>query len=413
MTIHDVLVVGAGPTGMAIAAALGAAGLHVAGLSAAPPTRPWQNTYGVWLDELPMPELHDTLGHHWADVVVHVGEQTIALNRPYGLFDNLRLQQYLLEQCNRYGVVWSSGIAGHVEHRATHSLVTTRDGRVIAARLVVDAGGHSPALLRRPATAHVARQAAYGIVGVFSAPPVEPNRMVLMDYRADHLTAGEQGEPPTFLYAMDLGEGRFFVEETSLAHVPGLAFKTLEQRLQRRLRARDVAVQQVVHIERCLFPMNNPLPYLDQPVIGFGGAASMVHPPSGYMVGKALRRAPEIAQAISRALGAADATPYSAAQSGWQALWSPARLRRRQLYLFGLASLMRCDSATIQAFFGIFFRLPRHEWMGYLSDTLSTIELARTMLRLFIRAPGNVRRTLMAAAGAEHALLRRAALGQA
>jgi lycopene beta-cyclase len=35
------------------------------------------------------------------------------------------------------------------------------------------------------------------------------------------------------------------------------------------------------------------------------------------------------------------------------------------------------------------------------------------MLRLFIRAPGNVRRTLMAAAGAEHALLRRAALGQA
>jgi lycopene beta-cyclase len=174
-----------------------------------------------------------------------------------------------------------------------------------------------------------------------------------------------------------------------------------------------VTVQQVVHIERCLFPMNNPLPYLDQPMIGFGGAASMVHPPSGYMVGKALRRAPEVAQAIARALGAAGATPHSAARAGWQALWSPARLRRRQLYLFGLASLMRCDSATIQEFFALFFSLPRHEWMGYLSDTLSTVELARTMLRLFIRAPGNVRRTLMAAAGAEHALLRRAALGQA
>jgi lycopene beta-cyclase len=413
MTMHDVLVVGAGPTGMAIAAALSATGLRVVGLSAAPPTKPWQNTYGVWLDELPTPELRDTLGHRWSDVVVCTGERTIALDRAYGLFDNLRLQRYLLDQCERCGVAWSAGIAARVEHQATHSLVTTRDGRVVAARLVVDASGHSPVLLRRPATSHVARQAAYGIVGVFSAPPIQPNRMVLMDYRADHLTAEERREPPTFLYAMDLGGGQFFVEETSLAHVPGLPLTTLEQRLQRRLTARGVTVQQVVHIERCLFPMNNPLPYLDQPMIGFGGAASMVHPPSGYMVGKALRRAPEVAQAIARALGEAGATPHSAARAGWRALWSPARLRRRQLYLFGLASLMRCDSATIQAFFALFFSLPRHEWMGYLSDTLSTVELARTMLRLFIRAPGNVRRTLMAAAGAEHALLRRAALGQA
>lgn len=411
--MHDVLVVGAGPTGIAIAAALGATGLRVAGLSATPPTKPWQNTYGVWLDELLTPELRDTLGHRWSDVVVCVGERTLALDRTYGLFDNLRLQQYLLDQCERFGVAWSVGIAARVEHQATHSLVTTRDGRVVAARLVMDASGHSPALLRRPATSQVARQAAYGIVGLFSTPPIRPNQMMLMDYRTDHLTAEEQCEPPTFLYAMDLGGGQFFVEETSLAHVPGLPLTTLEQRLQRRLSARDVAVQQIVHVERCLFPMNNPLPYLDQPMIGFGGAASMVHPPSGYMVGKALRRAPEVAQAISHALGAAGATPHSAARAGWQALWSPARLRRRQLYLFGLASLMRCDSATIQAFFALFFSLPRDEWMGYLSDTLSTIELARTMLRLFIRAPGHVRRTLMAAAGAEHALLRRAAFGQA
>jgi len=413
MTVHDILVIGAGPTGLAIAAALGEAGLRVAGLSATSPTKLWQNTYGVWLDELPTPELRDTLEHRWSDVVVCAGERTIALNRSYGLFDNLRLQRHLLEQCEHYGVAWSAGVAARVEHRTTHSLVTTRDGRVFEARLVVDASGHSPALLRRPAVSQVARQAAYGIVGEFSAPPVQPGRMVLMDYRADHLTREEQREPPTFLYAMDLGDGQFFVEETSLAHVPGVPLSTLERRLHRRLSARGVMVHQVVHIERCLFPMNNPLPYFDQPMIGFGGAASMVHPPSGYMVGGALRRAPAVAQAIARALGAADATPLRAASAGWRALWSPARLRRRQLYLFGLASLMRCDSATIQAFFRSFFNLPRYEWMGYLSDMLSTTELARTMLRLFIRAPGNVRRTLMAAAGAEHALLRRAALGRA
>lgn len=410
--MDDVLVVGAGPTGLAIAAALSDTGLRVAGLSATAPTKPWQNTYGVWLDELPAPELRATLGYRWSDVVVHAGRRTIPLRREYGLFDNRRLQQYLLERGERRGVVWHTGVAAAVEHCASHSLVTTRDGCVFAARLVVDASGHSPALLRRPTASQVARQAAYGIVGECSTPPVQPGQMVLMDYRADHLTPEEQREPPTFLYAMDLGDGQFFVEETSLAHVPGVPLSTLERRLRRRLDAGGVAVQRVAHIERCLFPMNNPLPYLDQPMIGFGGAASMVHPPSGYMVGKALRRAPEVAQAIAQALGATGATPLSAARAGWQALWSPARLRRRQLYLFGLASLMRCDSVTIQAFFESFFSLPRREWMGYLSDTLSTTELVRTMLRLFARVPGKVRRTLIAAAGAEHALLRRAAFGQ-
>lgn len=406
------LVVGAGPTGLAIAAALSETGLRVAGLSAMAPTKPWQNTYGVWLDELPAPELRATLGYCWSDVVVHAGRRTIPLHREYGLFNNQRLQQSLLERGERHGVVWHTGVVAAVEHRTTHSLVTTRDGRAFAARVVVDASGHSPALLRRPAASQVARQAAYGIVGEFSAPPVQPGQMVLMDYRADHLTPEEQREPPTFLYAMDLGGGQFFVEETSLAHVPGVPLSTLERRLRRRLDASGVAVQRVVHIERCLFPMNNPLPYLDQPVMGFGGAASMVHPPSGYMVGKTLRRAPEVAQAIAQALGASGATPHSAARAGWQALWSPARLRRRQLYLFGLASLMRCDSVTIQEFFAAFFSLPRREWTGYLSDTLSTTELARTMLRLFVRVPGRVRRTLIAAAGAEHALLRRAAFGR-
>ncbi|GIW01766.1 lycopene beta cyclase [Roseiflexus sp.] len=413
MTVEDVLVVGAGPTGLAIASALSDAGLRVVGLSTTAPTKPWQNTYGVWLDELPSPELLATVGCCWSDVVVYAARRTIPLRREYGLFDNRRLQQHLLERGERGGVVWHTGVAAAVEHRVSHSRVSTRDGRVFAARLVVDASGHSPALLRRPVALRVARQAAYGIVGEFSAPPVQPGHMVLMDYRADHLAPEEQHEPPTFLYAMDLGGGQFFVEETSLAHVPGVPLSTLERRLRRRLDSCGVAVRRVAHIERCLFPMNNPLPYLDQPLMGFGGAASMVHPPSGYMVGKALRRAPEVAQAIAQALGAAGATPLSAARAGWQTLWSPARLRRRQLYLFGLASLMRCNSATIQAFFESFFSLPRHEWTGYLSDTLSTAELARTMLRLFVRVPGSVRRTLIAAAGAEHALLRRAAFGQA
>ena len=37
------------------------------------------------------------------------------------------------------------------------------------------------------------------------------------------------------------------------------------------------------------FPMNLPLPIKKQFVLGFGGAASMVHPASGYMIGSLLK----------------------------------------------------------------------------------------------------------------------------
>ena len=40
---------------------------------------------------------------------------------------------------------------------------------------------------------------------------------------------------------------------------------------------------------------NLPLPDRNQPVLAFGGAASMVHPASGYMVGSLLRRGPDLA----------------------------------------------------------------------------------------------------------------------
>ena len=68
-----------------------------------------------------------------------------------------------------------------------------------------------------------------------------------------------------------------------------MPYATLKQRLERRLAHRGVAVLDVEHEEFCLFPMNLPLPDLQQPVLGFGGAASIVHPSSGYMVGSLLR----------------------------------------------------------------------------------------------------------------------------
>ncbi|MEN9935601.1 MAG: hypothetical protein RLZZ387_2180 [Chloroflexota bacterium] len=405
--MDDVLVVGAGPAGLAIAASLCAAGLRVAGLTPADPGAPWLNTYGIWADELEPLGLAHMLGHRWSDCTTYAGGRELALGRDYGLIDNARLQAHLLTQCERGGVTWRRGAAARADHSATGSVVQTRDGAALAARLVVDASGHTPALVRRPASTHTAYQAAYGVVGTFSQPPVRPGQLVLMDYRADHLPPEERAAPPTFLYAMDLGGGRFFVEETSLAHVPGVGLGALERRLHRRLEAMGVRVHETEHVEHCLFPMNAPLPDLAQPVLGFGGAASMVHPASGYQVGAALRYAPQVAAAVAAALGSG-APPAKSARAGWRALWPSERVRRRNLYLFGLSSLLTCDEARLQAFFRTFFQLPRAQWSAYLSDRLSTPELAGVMLRLFASAPWDVRRMLAGGVGRDYGLLWRA-----
>lgn len=192
-------------------------------------------------------------------------------------------------------MVWHQGQAIALDHGERVSTLGTACGQQLQARLVVDASGHQPVFVQRPDQGPVAGQAAYGVVGRFSAPPVQSGQFVLMDYRSDHLGEGEaQFGAPTFLYAMDLGDGLFFVEETSLALAPPVPFEVLKDRLHLRLAHGGIQVEQVEHEEFCLFPMNLPLPDLSQQVVGFGGAASMVHPASGYMVGSLLRRAPPL-----------------------------------------------------------------------------------------------------------------------
>ena len=168
-------------------------------------------------------------------------------------------------------------------------------------------------------------------------------------------------------------------------------------------------MEEVHEEERCLFPMNLPMPYRDQPVLGYGGAASMVHPASGYQVGAALTRAGAVADALRHALDDPSASPVDLARSGWDAVWPAARLRNHYLYLFGLQNVLRFDVAQTQAFFRTFFDLPAPQWQGYLSNTLTTPELMATMLALFRRAPGAVRKTLAGSAFRDGDLLWRVA----
>tara|TARA_B100000700_G_C14680833_1_gene685289 strand:- start:28 stop:735 length:708 start_codon:yes stop_codon:yes gene_type:complete len=227
-----------------------------------------------------------------------------------------------------------------------------------------------------------------------------------MDYRCDHLSEDEKSEPPTFLYAMDMGNGKYFLEETSLGLFPPLKLEQLRSRLKKRLAHRGIEITTLDHEELGLFlPMNLPIPDRSQSILGFGGSAGMVHPASGYMVGSLLRRAPIVAKALADAMQESDASPAEIAAIGWNKLW-PLELRRKQaLYKFGLEKLIRFEEDQLRDFFRTFFTLPSNEWYGFLTNTLTISELVNAMIRMFFIAPWSVRKGLMSMKGREINLL--------
>lgn len=405
----EVLVIGAGPAALCIAGALAERGIAVQGLAPEDPAAPWPNTYGIWGPEVDALGLHHLLGHRWRDTRSFFGDRldtSATLHGiDYGLFDKTALQQHWWDQAHSGGACWKRGRAESIEHHPAGSVVITSAGERLPARLVIDASGHHSPFVKRADEGPVAGQAAYGIVGRFSAPPVDPGQFVLMDYRCDHLSEAERRcGPPTFLYAMDFGDGVYFVEETSLALAPPVPYDVLKDRLLRRLAHRGIAVQEVQHEEFCLFPMNLPLPDLGQRVVGFGGSASMVHPASGYMVGSLLRRAPALAEAIAAGLRRSELPAEQLSRTAWQALWPLELQRRHALYRFGLEKLMRFSEPQLRAHFTTFFSLPREQWYGFLTNTLSLPQLIAAMVRLFAVAPWSVKAGLMGMQGRELAL---------
>ena len=415
-TSMDVLVIGAGPGGLAIAAALGQENLSVGVLTANNYDEPWPYTYGIWGEEVDELGFEDLLKHRWSKTVSYLEEGSKNLSssandatqheKDYGLFDKKKLQKHWIDQCNEASVHWFRGMASEFEVNDIYSLVKTSTGRELTSKIIIDATGYEPIFLNIKNKGEVAVQTCYGIVGEFSKPPVEDNQFVLMDYRSNHLNKKEKAEPPTFLYAMDMGNGKYFLEETSLGLAPPVEIETLKARLHSRLKHRNIEIIQIDHEENGLFlPMNIPIPDLNQSILGFGGSAGMVHPASGYLVGGILRRAPSLAKELAVAINNKRSSPAEIVQIGWQSLW-PKELRRKQaLYQFGLEKLMRFEEQQLRQFFKSFFGLSNKQWYGFLTNTLTITELVNAMWTMFKRAPLNVKWGLMEMKGRELKLL--------
>ena len=392
MEIFDILILGSGPAALCLAAELAKQNLSIMGISTKSPNEKWENTYGIWASELEELGLESLLSHRWSKTVSFFGNgRDKRGNTPtkhcydYGLINQEAFQNELLKKCK--GIKWLNETAKQITAKNKISEVICFSGLKLKARLVIDASGHNSNFIKRPTRIDVAQQAAYGIVGKFSSPPVKKDQFVLMDFRPDHLDKEEQLSSPSFLYAMDLGNETYFVEETSLACYPPLSQNHLKRRLLSRLENKGIKVNEIYHEENCLFPMNLPLPFKKQFVLGFGGAASMVHPASGYMVGSLLRRAPLLAEKLAIFLDEPNLSSLELASRGWKVLWPFELTQRHKLYQYGLQRLMSFDETKLRSFFSNFFKLSTKEWVGFLTNTLPLPKLIYVMSKMFINSP--------------------------
>jgi lycopene beta-cyclase len=345
----------------------------------------WLPNYCLWADEVPS-EMEGVAEHFWPEVCVATPLGTRKLDRSYVKLSTRELQTSLWTAFRSATAGVIPRRARDLDHRVGETWIHVDDGSTHRARVVVDASGATTRFVRRVHHQAPAFQTAYGLVLHAPDHGFDPLQMTLMDFRP---ASSDATEPPSFLYAMPLGEGRLFLEETSLARRPAVRLEVLRARLQVRLESLGLERAERMGEERCSIPMGLGLPAPGQPLVPFGAAASMVHPASGYLISQIFRKADPVAKSIVEGLdsGGTDA----AIASGNATLWPRAQRIVWELYGFGLEALVDMNATAITRFFDSFFELPLEAWSGFLAGTLRPSELGVVMTRLFRSLPSSVR----------------------
>ena len=387
---RGVAVIGGGPAGRALAGACAARGLRTA-LVDVTPDRPWRITYGDFTADLPadLPEVAVAARARGRAVAL----QERDLGWEYTVLDVPGLRAHL-----DAGLAGVTVVPGRVVRR-TGDGVAFADGDTLPASVVVDAGGHRQPLAR-PAARVAAEQTAYGVIvdEATAAPVIAPGQALFMDWRAPGLGPAESGgtdvpgaDWPTFLYAVPLGDCRVLLEETSLARRPGLPMAALRDRLTTRLARYDIVLPTDAEVERVHFPVDTSR-HRATGVLGFGAAAPLMHPATGFSVAASLRLAPVVADALAAHL---PGDPRAALAAGGAVLWPPAARAVHLLRRRGLEALLRMPPAEVPAFFEAFFALPEHHRWTYLTGRDDLGATVAAMNALFGRAGWRLRRRLV------------------
>ena len=381
----DVVVLGAGPGGAAITHSLVRRGLTVA-LVDPRLGESWAQTLGSWVDDLdPCDDaivLKGLVRATWPTVRL-VGEREHELRRSYLIFDNAALQSHLVGIGFRPIAERAVSVVDRVDADGYQREVGLESGSLLAARVVIDAGGSSSGFLLRQRHRSTGVQSAYGVV-TRRTGLVPAGTFTLMDWSQTRSTKAA----PTFLYGMDFGDGTTMVEETSLVERSPRSARELRELLHARLGS-DVSSDAIdyedVHIE-----MGGAPPSPSTRVVGFGAAGGFIHPVTGYSVAASLRAAPRLAEAIVTGIST-DLSSDDLTSRAWSTVWSPALLRTRALHDYGLATLGRLGTKEIQVFFDAFFSLREGDWSSYLRIDTPPMFIARTMTRLFLSLPRSLR----------------------
>jgi lycopene beta-cyclase len=218
---------------------------------------------------------------------------------------------------------------------------------------------------------------------------VAPGEALFMDWRP--VPGVGRLEWPTFLYAVPLGGGRVLLEETSLARRPGLPVDVLAARLRARLAGHGVVVPDDAQREVVRFRLDTPR-HRAPGVLGFGAAAPLTHPATGYQLATALRAAPVVAAALAAAWPAG---PAAALAAGRRVLWPPSARLTHTLRRRGLEALLRMPPPRVPEFFDGFFALPAAARDDYLGARERPAATAAAMAGLFRTTPWAVRLRLI------------------
>ena len=272
----DLIVVGGGPAGCALAHRAAVRGWSVIVVD---PGSPWTSTFGMFTDELPGWLDESVFATVVRPLVIGDGWRCL-LPRDYGIIDNHRLFR-TLDGFRRIPAV--ANITGPT--------TVTIDGATWSAPIVVDARGaqRSPGCARQ-----VAR-------GVFTDPVdaggtgglAENLDAVWMDLRQ---TGAGPPRIPTFCYTVPVGK-KILVEETVLATrgalEPDDLNRALEQRIKRKLLPHD-------DTEDVVIPVDGRV--RSKATACFGARAGLVSPVTGYSVAASLRTADGLVDALAPVL---------------------------------------------------------------------------------------------------------------
>lgn len=405
----DVVIIGGGPAGSLLAYLLAERHNRSVALIDPRASERWPNNYGVWLAEWDALEeqlklnLTDCLHVKWDFTDCYLGgswnvdnDHRLRIPRPYARVDREKLKarlrsekvQVIQEPLDAQAIAPNIFQGPGLRHDATGSIVTLPSGRLLRAKLVVDASGSESRLTRRIATGgdvypKPGYQIAYGFECVVDGNLIyDTKAMTLFDYRTNFFASDPDWEKraekePTFMYTMPLGPvagepGAYhvFFEETSLVARPALSFEECQKRAFARLKHLGIRVRQksITEEEFCYIPMGGPLPEPGQRVAAFGGAAVMVHPSTGYQLCRMMATAKDASEVIAKELDKAlEFSPDVASAAVYESIWSAQRQAQRDFAVFGGEFLMELNVRELRGWFGALFELPEELWAGFLA----------------------------------------------